>query len=195
MDLVNRTFVGIRIPEPVVQQIEHCSLLIKRKPGGSDLRWNAPSELLITLCAFGELSLETIARLKQVLPAVCEAFPPMRICVQGFNGVPNLIQPRYAVASLTGDVEKLTELEAAMWRAAGQVLGPRDANKPFQPHIVLGRLKTESDPLRVALGRALKTADQPLMGVLDVQAVELLVSSASTSGIGYQVVDQFPLRG
>jgi RNA 2',3'-cyclic 3'-phosphodiesterase len=193
MDLVNRTFVGVRLPEPITQQIEQSVMVLRRKPGGSDVRWNAPSELLITLCQLGEISVEKLSALRTLLPAAAKGFGPIVITLQGFSGVPNIVQPRYAVSPIVGDVEKLVALEASLWRTASQVLGPREAAKPFQPHVVLGRLKTESEQLRVALGRALKTADQPVMGSLQVNVVELLISNASTSGVGYTVIEELPL--
>ncbi len=192
MQSLNRTFLGFRPPQALIDQIQETLLLVRRKPGVSDVRWNAPSELIVTLVPLGELSPGTIARVASVVESVCSASPRMTITVDGFSGLPNMIQPRYLVATLGGDIEWLTSLSARLDSAVGNLIPPRDF-RAFQPHITLGRLKTESEPNRVALGRAIKLAAVPPMGTIPVEAIELLVSTASTAGIGYSGVNRFLL--
>ncbi len=192
MDAVNRSFVGIRIPLPLIDRMQEGIMMLKRKPGVNDVRWNAPSEYLITLGNLGELSLMTLTQLKQVLPPVIARYPCLRLSIQGFGGLPNMIQPRYAYANLAGDTEMLCDIAHAVDRAAAPYAQNRD-QKPFHPHILIGRLKTESEPLRVALGRALKMNEQPAMGDFEVTGVELLTSHADTSGVGYSVFAQMRL--
>lgn len=192
MDAVNRTFVGILVPPTVASQIEHGLLLLKRKPGVDNIRWSQPSEWLIQLASLGELSPSTISVLRQVLPPVAAKYPRLRLEVKGFSGSPNLIQPRYCHAELQGDVEWLGQLAQAMEDAAAPFVPHRDV-RGFRPHIVLGRLKTESEPLRVALGRALKMTQAPEMGVIEANSVSLLVSHADEFHIGYAVSAEMPL--
>lgn len=192
MEAINRTTLGVRVPLGLQQQIEDALLLIKRKPGVTDVRWNAPSELILSLCSLGELSPATIARVGQAALEVCRKNPRLRLDVVGFGGLPNMIQPRYVYAGIGGDAAALGTLVTSLDQALSPLLPHRDV-KPFHPHILLGRLKTESEPNRVGLGRALKLAQQPMIGTLDVSAVELLIASASTSGIGYSVVESLAL--
>jgi len=194
MDVVNRTFVGILVPQLVADQMQQGMLLLKRKPGVDNLRWNAPSEYLIQLASLGELGPGTLATLKQVLPPVLAAFPCLRLEVRGFGGSPNLIQPRYVFAELGGDVEWLDQVARAVDRAVEPYVPHRDM-RGFRPQIVIGRLKSESEPLRVALGRALKMTQFPEMGVIEANSAELLISNASEFGIGYVVIQRLPLGG
>lgn len=191
MDAINRTFVGIPVPQEVVDRIQNNLLLLKRKPG-LDMRWNAPSEYLIQLSSLGELSPTTIRMLSEALPPSVAQFPRFRLEVTGFGGSPNLIQPRFAHAELTGDVHLLEQISQAIDHATSRFLPQRDM-KGFRPSIPLGRLKTESEPLRVALGRALKMTQVPDMGSIDVDAVTLFVSRASETGTHYDAVASLPL--
>jgi hypothetical protein len=70
---------------------------------------------------------------------------------------------------------------------------PMREGKAWQPHLILGRIKTESEPLRVALGRAIKMADPPVVSTWYIPALELLVAKATTQGMGYELVASFPL--
>lgn len=192
MDIVNRTFVGILVPDTVADRIQQGLLLLRRKPGVENVRWSAPSEYLIQLASLGELGPGTIATLKQILPPVVARFPKLKLEIKGFGGSPSLIQPRFVHAELGGDVQWLDQLAQAVDLGVAPYVAHREV-RGFRPHIILGRLKTESEPLRVALGRALKMTQSPEMGMIDVGSAELLISRADTTGIGYSVVENLPL--
>jgi RNA 2',3'-cyclic 3'-phosphodiesterase len=191
MDAVNRTFVGIPVPWEVSEQIQQNLMLIKKKPG-IEVRWSAPSEYLIQLSSLGELSPTTIQMLGQALPAAVAQFPRFRLEVTGFGGTPNLIQPRFAHAELKGDVHLLEQIAQAIDLAAARCVPAREM-RGFRPHIPIGRLKSESEPLRVALGRALKMTQVPEMGSIEVDSVTLFVSRATDMGTAYDAVGTFPL--
>jgi 2'-5' RNA ligase len=195
MDAINRTFVGVRVPGPLLSQIDEKLLTIKRKPGVDNIRWNGHSELLLNLVSLGELGVGTLASLKPVLRDVASRFPRLSLEIKGFGGLPNMIQPRYCYAGIDGpDAHWLPQLAQQIDQAT-RTLTPHRDTKEFHAHILLGRLKTENEQYRVALGRALKLMEQPSMGAWQVDNIELLISSASESGIGYTVVDLIPLGG
>jgi 2'-5' RNA ligase len=193
MDTLNRTFVGVRLPLAQYQMLEEKVLGIKRKPGMDNIRWNGQSELLLNLCSLGELSPMTVISLKPILRQLGTGSSPLELEIKGFGGIPNLIQPRYIYAGIEGpDAARLPILANQIDLAMKSLTPHRDA-KPFKAQIVLGRLKTESEQFRVALGRALKLAEQPFIANWRIEHIELLCSQASTSGIGYTVMDQAPL--
>lgn len=195
MDTINRTFVGVRVPAAQFAQIEEKLILIKRKPGVDNIRWNAPSELILTLASLGELGIGTMASLRPVMQQIAEQYSPLDLEIRGFAGLPNMIQPRYLYAGFDGpDVPRLLELAQKVDQAM-RPLTPYPDSKPFHPHILLGRLKTENETFRVNLGRALKLVEQPSMGQWRIDHIELLISAASTSGIGYSVIESAALRG
>lgn len=194
MDIVNRTFVGIRLPEAISSQIQESVTFLKRRPGAENVRWNSPAEYLVQIASFGELSVATLGILRNVLPPVASKFAMLRLEVRGFSGLPNAVQPRYVCTPLGGDMEALEQMARAIEAAAAPYVPVQDA-RTFRPYVVVGRLKTESESMRVGLGRALKSALMPSVGVLAVDHVDLLISHADTSGMGYAVVERLPLGG
>lgn len=195
MDILNRTFVGVRVPADQLAMIQEKVQLIKRKPGVENVRWNAPSELLLNLASLGELELGTLQALKPVLHRAAAISPPMNLEIKGFGGLPNLIQPRYLYAGIEGEDAQWPPSLVQRINQATQPLTPHREIKEFKAHILLGRLKTENEQYRVGLGRALKLAEQPVIGPWRIDHIELLISSASESGIGYTVVEMIPLGG
>lgn len=194
MDLINRTFIGVRVPPELFATIDQALMLVKRKPGILDMRWNQSSEYLLNFVTLGELSVETISRVSQTISPIVSQFNQFSLVVEKFGGVPNMIQPRFAVLQLTGDgAQTCIELAQNLDMVTRGLTPPREG-RPFQPNIVMGRIKTESEQMRVALGRALKFPEHPPFGVWNITHVELLISSASTSGMGYKAIETFPLR-
>ncbi|MBI1333865.1 MAG: RNA 2',3'-cyclic phosphodiesterase [Armatimonadetes bacterium] len=195
MDMINRTFVGIRVPVELHETIERAVLLLKRKPGILDMRWNQSSEYMLSLVSLGELSIQTLSMLKDPVADALRGEPPFEVTLEKFVGVPNMIQPRFAVLQFGGDRAENTRRLAEKIDVATKPLTPLREGRPFQPHLIVGRLKTESDQMRVALGRALKFPEHEPFGTWRITEIELLISAASTAGIGYKAVETFPLEG
>ena len=194
MDMVSRVTIGIRLPETTVKELEQALLLIKRKPGILDVRWSQPGEWIIPLMPVGEVSVSTVAVIKDKLTAFVGNINHFQASFAGFSGVPNLIQPSYV--SLIFDEtysSALMRIATAIEQQVAPIIPPKDV-KNLQNYITLGRLKTESDQLRVALGRALKIPEQPELSPLPVTSIDLLSAFASTSGMSYKVIESFPMK-
>lgn len=194
MDSINRTFVGVRVPPDLFPVIDHALLQLKRKPGILDMRWSQPSEYLLNLVTLGELSIATMSRLAQAISPVVNGFSPLDLTLDKFGGIPNMIQPRFAVLQLGGPSAQNCIHLAQQLDFATKPLTPPREGRPFQPHIVLGRIRTESEQLRVSLGRALKFPEHEPFASWRIEQIELLISSADSSGVGYKVIESFPLR-
>ena len=194
MDVINRTFIGVRVPPELLPVIDAALLTLKRKPGILDMRWNQPSEYLLNFVTAGEISVETMSRLVPLVAQVASEFSPFSLTLERFAGLPNMIQPRFAVLQFAGPGADTAVQIATKLDALTKPVTPPREGRPFQPHMVMGRIKTESEQLRVALGRALKMPEAPPFGTWDVTQLEILISTSSTSGVGYKVIETFPLR-
>ena len=193
MDAINRAFLGVRVPPELLPVIDAALLTLKRKPGILDMRWNQPSEYVLNMVTLGEISVATMARVVPLVADVAKEFRPFSLTVEKFVGIPNMIQPRFAVLQLSGDgAETAIQLSQRLDQATKPVTPPREG-KPFAPNMVMGRIKTESEQLRVALGRALKMPEAPSFGTWDIKQVEVLITTSSTSGVGYKAVEVFQL--
>lgn len=193
MDSINRTFIGVRVPPDLLPVVEQSLLLLKRKPGILDMRWNQPSEFLLNFVTLGELSIATISRLTDVIRHIASEESPFELTLEKFAGIPNMIQPRFAVLQFGGSGTETCVRLANKLDIATRPLTPPREGKPFQPNMVLGRLKTESEQMRVALGRALKFPEHEPFATWPITQIELLISTASTAGVGYKAVETYPL--
>ena len=90
MDSINRTFIGVRVPPELLPVVDRSLLMLKRKPGILDVRWNQPSEYVLNMVTLGELSVATIARLREAIEGVTNQHPPFELTLEKFGGVPFL---------------------------------------------------------------------------------------------------------
>ena len=194
MDAINRTFIGVRVPPELLPIIDDALLHLKRKPGILDMRWNQPSEYLLNMVTLGEISVATMSRVIPFVAQIANDNHAFTMTLEKFVGLPNMIQPRFAVLQMTGEgADTAVRLASQLDMVTKSVTPPREG-KPFQPNLVMGRIKTESEQLRVALGRALKMPDAPPFGEWHVSQLEIVISTSSTSGVGYKTIETFPLR-
>ena len=194
MDAINRTFIGVRVPPELLPAIDLALLHLKRKPGILDMRWNQPSEYLLNLVTLGEISVATMSRVIPLVAQVANDNHCFTMTLEKFVGIPNMIQPRFAMLQLTGEGAETATRLASQLDMITRSVTPQREGKPFQPQLTMGRIKTESEQLRVALGRALKMPEAPPFGTWDVTQLEILISTSSTSGVGYKAIETFPLR-
>ncbi len=193
MDSINRTFIGVRVPPDLQLVVDRSLLLLKRKPGILDMRWSQPQEWILNMVTLGELNVGSIARIAEALQMALKDQPSFEMTMERFVGLPNMIQPRFAVLQLTGEGTQTCIDLANRLDQVTKTMTPMRDSKPFQPNVVMGRLKTESEQLRVSLGRALKMPEQEAIATWKIDQIELLVSTASTQGVGYKAVEVFPL--
>lgn len=194
MDVLNRVTIGLRLSAEQTAEIDRHLLLIKRKPGVNDVRWSQPAEWIVPLVSLGEISVATMAAVKNQVGPFLSNVNRFSAQIAGFGGLPNLIQPRYVTLNFDETYSgALSRLAGAVDKEIGALLPPREI-KQLQNYITLGRLKTENEQLRVALGRALKLPEQPAFSPMVFDRLELLSAHATSAGMGYQVVETFPFK-
>ncbi len=174
------------------QPLADVQLTLKRKVL-TDLRWNDPNEFVLSLVSFGETTPDRLAVVPSLVEAAVRGHGPINLKLEGLSGLPNNVQPRYICINISGDVQKLMALQASIQRSLVQLTGPPDG-KGFQPHVVLGRIKKESDQERVALGRGMRLLMNTTGGAFTMDSVGLIRNMAA-EGVSYAVMKSIPLVG
>jgi 2'-5' RNA ligase len=102
-------------------------------------------------------------------PAVA-AVPPMQLRLAGGGRFGSLRRPQVAWAGLDGDVEPLVELAARLADAA-RALGLPVEDRPFRPHLTLGRWRPRQPADGTVTDRLAGYAG-PVWPVREVQLLE-----------------------
>jgi 2'-5' RNA ligase len=151
------------------------------------------SELLhLTLKFLGEVPAESVDALCRLGEAAARAHSPRAVALAGFGAFPNLHHPRVVWMGM-GDADVLALLADHLDRGSAPLGVPRD-ERPFRPHVTIGRIKGAlAAPETAALAREAERASEPFTAW--VGTIDLMRSTLSAGGPRYEVVATFPLGG
>lgn len=107
--------------------------------------WTAPGNLHLTLAFLGDIASTDVDRAVAAATRCASACSPFDVRTAGLGAFPTLKRPRILWVGFEGDVARLLDLHQRLsdeLRAAGFSLD----QKPFKPHLTIGRVKDERDP-------------------------------------------------
>ena len=149
-----RLFVAIQLPEEVRARLaelqEEDEALTKQHPPGtritcpSDIRWTPVEQIHLTLKFLGDVESTSLDDLGAALRRACAGTKPLALEAIGVGAFPNLRRPRILWAGMQGDLEALSALQERLRRETEAWGRPED--KPFSPHLTVGRLKEGRTP-------------------------------------------------
>lgn len=185
---VMRIFVAIDIPSDIRQRIGELIEVLQR--GAAPIRWSRADGMHITLKFIGEAPAEKVERIKAALEGVNTVFP-VSIRIQGAGCFPSERAPRVIWLGVQAGPE-LAELAEHVeqnlipWGVAKE-------DRPFAPHLTVGRLRT---PAPIPAVRELLRQREPLdLGSFTALEFFLYESQLAPSGSVYKKLARFPLAG
>lgn len=179
-----RCFVGLWLPEAARTALDPPVRRLQRVTAG--VRWVAPSRWHVTLAFLGDVPRARLVEVRAALRSL-EFALPIRLGIRGLGAFPDLARPRIVWAGLDGDVDKLASL-ADRVAAVLETLGFAREERPFRPHVTLGRVKhARAVPvLRAALG-----SSHVVVPAAQVGAFSLFESSLTPDGPDYVELERF----
>lgn len=132
-----RCFVALPLPEAYQQGLEKLTLTLRRGLA-SDITWTRPGSWHLTLKFLGEVPEADLDAVRQVLSSV--PFEPFTFQAGRGGFFPNSYKPRITWVGLKQGAESTTAL-AGQVEAALIPLGFAPEERPFHPHLTIGRIK------------------------------------------------------
>jgi RNA 2',3'-cyclic 3'-phosphodiesterase len=133
---VARLFFAVDPPEEARADLDRALAPLRLLPGGP--RWTAPGRWHLTLLFLGTVATDAVPPLLAAAALAVAAAPPMTLLLAGGGRFGSPRRPQVAWAGLDGDVDPLMEL-AGRLAAAARSLGLPVEDRPFRPHLTLGR--------------------------------------------------------
>lgn len=164
-----RLFVAIPLPDEVKRH------MVELQGEVQGVRWVPTEQMHLTLRFLGDTGEATLQRLCDELVAV--AFAPFTFDAAGTGCFPSRKKPRVLWAGVSAG-EELTRLQHEIEQRV-QALGFEPENKPFHPHITLGRCKA-ADPGHVS--RFLDRNRDRQLGSVAVTSFSLFSSTLGRQG-------------
>ena len=185
-----RSFIAIDLSDPVRLRIEE--LVRELRKSDAQVGWVKVEAIHLTLKFLGNVDPELLERIKPALAREAAKTGPLRLEAAGCGAFPGLQSPRIIWVGLRGQIAPLVELARGVEEALVP-LGFKPENRPFKPHITVGRVKgrVRLQSLREKLLSHAGFAAEPF----DAAEIVLYKSELRPDGARYTPLFKTPFSG
>ena len=188
-----RAFIAVEIPHEIRQAIHEQATVALKRTIGPLVRWVPPENLHLTLKFLGDISPASVDMLTQMLRAEADAARPFEMHVGGLGSFPSLRRARVLYIGIQAGAG-LDALNRGIESACAR-LGYEAEERPFSPHLTLGRVRQEVSP---ADGQKIRAALEGLridsLGTARVDSAHLFKSDLKPSGSVYTQLFSAPFK-
>jgi 2'-5' RNA ligase len=159
------------------------------------VRWTRPESVHLTLQFLGDIPPTATDQIASAIQAAASQTHPLALSLGNTGAFPNLNRPRVIWIGLEGDIDPLRVLAASISDHL-KPLGIKP-DKPFQPHITLGRIRETARPddLHSITHALTSTTNRPTPSQpFTVQSVSLMQSHLQPGGSVYTQLANIPLQ-
>jgi len=182
-----RTFVALNLTDAARSGL-HAALAPLRETS-LPLRWLDPTTLHVTIRFLGETAADSVPRIEEVLRSAAQRRTPIDLRISGVGAFPSLRRANIVWVGVAAD-EQLSALYRELEPALSRLGFPRE-QRPFRPHITVGRVRGSARPpdIERVAGRVQCEA------VEQVQTVDLMRSWPGPEGSRYETLLKCRLGG
>ena len=198
MDAV-RTFIAIELPAEirsqlsiVIQQVQEACLAAGGEAARKAIRWVPAENIHLTLKFLGEVSVGNLQSLAGMLKGEAVHHAPFQIRIAEVGAFPNIRRPRVIWAGSEAP-PTLNAIQHAI-ETETRALGYPSEDRPFSPHLTLGRISQNASPAEItAISQALTRVKVGELGVVQVKQIHLFRSDLHPTGAIYTSLYTFSL--
>jgi 2'-5' RNA ligase len=188
-----RAFIALEIPASIQQAIQQQTAGLRKSADSSLVRWVPADNLHLTLKFLGDVSSTNLQFVTQMLSREADQHPSFSMEISGIGAFPNPRRPRVIWIGIHAR-EVLPALYHGLETATTR-LGYPPEERPFSPHLTIGRVKQTVSPADLQRIRAaLKATNIGQLGKADVTAVYLMKSDLKPTGSEYSRLFSAPLK-
>lgn len=138
-----RLFIAVPLPEPVREVVEGAHDELRRHDW--PVKWVDPALAHITLKFLGDTKPGSVAAIERALERVATGSVAASAASGSLGAFPGLHRPRVIWLGLDGDTTPMIEMARDVDDAL-EPLGFDREQRPFRPHITLGRVRRNTPP-------------------------------------------------
>ncbi len=183
-----RLFIAVPLPDQVRAALGQ--LQERLAEAQADIKWVEPANLHLTLKFLGETPEGQVPAITEALTVTARSVARVELGLGALGAFPSMASPRVVWVGLHEGAQPLAALAQQLERS-GRALGWRQAERPFSPHLTLGRVRSPRG--RAQLVHALRKAAWRPPSPWPAAAVTLYQSVLSSSGPRYTALAEAPL--
>ena len=188
-----RVFIAIDLPKSIQDSIENQTSRLRQDTGNGLVRWVPPANMHLTLKFIGSISTSHVDFLKQMLTQAAESHSPFDLQIGGIGSFPNSKRPRVIWVGIHAPAD-LASLQKNI-EAGATRLGYEKEERPFSPHLTLGRVRSDIAPADLQKIRStLDSFQLGSIGSAKIDAVHLYKSDLHSDGSVYTKLFSVPFK-
>ncbi len=188
-----RSFIAVEVPAEIQKTISQSLAPLQQSLPKPLIRWVAPQNVHLTLKFLGDVSPINLERLAEAIRIEAEAHQAFSMSVGGIGAFPNSRRPRVIWIGLEAPAA-LAALQRGV-EAASASLGYVAENRPFSPHLTVGRV---GQSISVAdlhkIHTALDGMEVGELGQVQVEAIHIFKSDLHPGGSVYTPLYVLPIK-
>jgi len=172
-----RAFIAIPVGEEVSLRLGR--LVEKLRSSGARVSWARTDNIHLTLVFLGDVKDSVTEPLARSMDEVVAHVSPFKLKVEGLDSFGRGRYPRVIWAGVTGDTRPLARIQSRLADAAMDE-GIEVDERPYRPHLTLGRVKGPRN--RDELARIMDGHRADKMGTVTVDRLVLMQSRLEPTG-------------
>jgi 2'-5' RNA ligase len=189
-----RTFIAIELDRELKDQLRRVQDQLRAQGVTRGVRWVQPDGIHLTLKFLGDTPMDQVEEVKAALSRAAAKVDPFSFSVSGLGCFPNVRQPRVVWVGLLEPTGTLVRLRDGV-EAEVAPLGFPTENRPFSPHLTLGRVQRDSSKSEVRkIGEVVAASAIGTVGEMTARSVCLIRSDLRPSGAVYSTLFEVELK-
>lgn len=184
-----RLFIAIEIGEQEKKSLERIQSRLRHKL--PSVRWVKPAAIHLTLAFLDDTDEREVPRVLEAMAAAAIGCPGFSFAMRGVAAFPNEKNPRVIWIGIEEPTGTLANY-AAKLRTLLSAAGFPVEDRPFSPHITIGRVRERGGP---GCGHVLSLFRDETAGVIHVREICLIRSELTPAGPIHTVLHQVPIAG
>ncbi|HWQ84789.1 MAG TPA: RNA 2',3'-cyclic phosphodiesterase [Anaerolineales bacterium] len=190
---VIRAFIALDLSAEISQSLDQISRELMQRMPQRAIRWVPAKNIHLTLKFLGDVSPSSLESLQKMIQVESENYPPFDISIGGVGAFLSTRRPRVVWVGVTAP-ELLSALQHSIESAASRLGYPLE-DRPFSPHLTLGRVNRSASPVDLQhVGQVLNGYNIGSLGSVHISGVHLYRSDLSPEGAHYTRLFSAPLK-
>jgi 2'-5' RNA ligase len=189
-----RTFVAIELGEGLCDHLASLQDRLAGQLSPRSVRWVRPEAMHLTLKFLGNTRSQQVEAVKVALDRAVSQVPTFAVSVGGLGCFPNSRRPRVVWVGLYEPTGTLASLRDAVESHIAPLGFPTE-NRPFRPHLTLGRVQRRASKSEVReIGQVVEGTVIGELDEISVKEVSYIKSELKPSGAVYRILHEAQLR-
>jgi RNA 2',3'-cyclic 3'-phosphodiesterase len=191
--VTKRLFVAAFPPASIATSLQAAVADLANGIQPRAIRWTRPEQVHLTLNFLGAIEIARIPEIESALQAACAGHRQQKVRVAGLGCFPNPNRPQIIWAGLAGDLRPLQSLKESI-DAHLLACGCVGEDRPFHPHLTIGRTSELNATERRKVAEALSREQERDFGAWQIGSIDLMRSVLSSQGAVYETLRSIRLE-